>query len=212
MRADTDSRCAEPKGSYRFGGSGGTLMAMATTPATRRFTSDEVWQMVRIGLLEQDEPYELIDGELRYVSPQNNAHATAIRELTSALTLAYGPAMRVGVQLPIGGIVDSIPEPDFAVLTAELANQGRHPHANETLLIIEVSDTSVRRDVRKGAIYATAGAPEFWRIEVPRGIVIVHRGPQPDGTWCEATEIGMGGTLELPGIDQRLDASAFLTT
>ena len=187
-------------------------MAMATTPATRRFTSEEVWQMVRIGLLEQDEPYELIDGELRYVTPQNSAHATAIRELTSALTLAYGPAMRVGVQLPIGGIVDSIPEPDFAVLRAELANQGRHPHANETLLIVEVSDTSVRRDVRKGAIYAAAGAPEFWRIEVPRGAVVVHRGPRPDGTWCEATEIGMSGSLELPGIDRSLDVSAFLTT
>ena len=60
------------------------MEAMATSPTTRRFTSDEVWRMVAIGLLEPDEPYELIDGELVHVSPQNPPHARVISELTQA--------------------------------------------------------------------------------------------------------------------------------
>lgn len=77
-------------------------MGMAATsdrPATRRFTADEVWRMVEIGLLAPDEPYELLDGELLYVSPQDPPH-DVIRELTTQLVLAYGADYRVGAQLP----------------------------------------------------------------------------------------------------------------
>ena len=185
-------------------------MAMATTPAIRRFTSDEVWQMVEIGLLGADEPYELLDGELTYVSPQNPPHAGVIRALNSALSLGYGAAFQVAVQLPIGGIADSIPEPDLAVVTTEIGFQDTHPRADQTILIVEVSDSSVRRDIRKGAIYAIAGAPVFWRIEVPRRVVIVHQKPQSDGTWGDVTEVDGAGALKLPGIDRRIDVAAFL--
>ena len=121
-------------------------MGMAATeqpPATRRFTSDEVWKMVEIGLLDPDEPYELIDGELVYVSPQNPPHFNVIGELTAHLGNAYGMDYRVMVQGPIGGIIDSIPEPDLSVVPKAIITDDHHFAARDTLLIVEVSDTSV---------------------------------------------------------------------
>ena len=82
------------------------MAATADPQEIRRFTSAEVWKMVEIGLLGEDEPYELLDGQLRRVSPQDASHAGAVRRLTAILSRAYGERHDVGVQLPIGGIVD----------------------------------------------------------------------------------------------------------
>ncbi len=178
--------------------------------ATRRFTADEVWRMVEIGLLGEDEPYELLDGELLYVSPQGPAHADAIRELTSQLVLAYGPDYRVGAQLPIAGIVDAIPEPDLAVAPRDAASSRRHLRAELTVLIVEIADTSLPRDIRKGAVYAAAGAPVFWIVDLNRNAVTVHEAPQPDGTWRQVHEVGPNGRLALPGIDGTIEVATLV--
>lgn len=178
------------------------MAATQQPPATRRFTSAEVWQMVEIGLLHPDEPYEFIDGQLRYVSPQSPRHAGIIRRLTAMLVGAYEPTFAVGVQLPIGGIVDQIPEPDLAVTCPLASIDAPHPRADETLLLVEVSESSIAWDIRKGAIYASAGAPVYWRIAVAREIVVVHQGANADGTWQQVTEVGIGGELALPGIER----------
>ncbi len=185
---------------------GGSLVVMATQQpsAIRRFTADEVWRMLEIGLLHPDEPYELIDGQLRYVSPQSPRHAGIIAQLSTVLMFAYSPARQVRVQLPIGGITDQIPEPDLAVAPAPVSIDAPHPRASETLLLIEVSESSVAWDVRKGRIYALGGAPLYWRIEVLRQVVVVHQGPRADGTWDVVSEVAVDGALVLPGIDQTL--------
>ncbi len=180
-------------------------------PRTRRFTADEVWRMVEIGLLDEDEPYELIDGELLYVSPVSPAHVNVTADLTTRLVLAYGEEYRVRVGGPIGGIVDSIPEPDLAVIPRALVSDGRNAVAVEMLLVVEVSVTSRRRDIRKGEIYAAAGVPEYWRVDVDERIVHVHRSPRPDGSWGETAAVTTGGTLPLPGLDATVAVAGLLT-
>lgn len=178
------------------------MAATADRPATRRFTSDEVWRMVEVGLLGPDEPYELIDGELCYVSPQDPPHAGSVGWATMALAPRYAAAgCVVRVQLPIGGIRDSIPEPDVAVVPAQANSAATHPRADQTLLIVEISDTSVRRDIRKGEIYAVAGAPVYWRIDIPSRTAVVHAGPLPDGSWTETRTVGPDALLDLPGVE-----------
>lgn len=178
-------------------------MVMAMTerlPATRRFTADEVWRMVDIGLLGEDEPYELLDGELLYVSPQGEPHAKAIGRLNMILAAGYGPrGSVVRAQSQVGGIVDSIPEPDLAVVTGEVAEHPDRPRPDETLLLVEVGITSLPRDRRKGEIYAASGAREYWIVDIPREVVIVHQGWHPDGGWAHVRERGLGELLELPG-------------
>ncbi len=188
-------------------------MGMATVPTphvTRRFTSDEVWRMVEIGLLGPDEPYELIDGELVYVSPQGPTHFRAIGDLTAHLSHAYGLNYRVMVQGPVSGIVDSIPEPDLTVVSESDVSGERHVTPSETLLMIEVSDSSLRRDIRKGEIYAMAGAAEYWRVDLRERVVYVHRGPLSDGTWATVATARRGDELPLPGIDATLAVATFL--
>lgn len=168
--------------------------------ATRRFTADEVWRMVEIGLLGEDEPYELIDGELLYVSPASPPHVNVVADLNTKLVIAYGEAYRVRGGGPVAGIADSIPEPDLAVIPTTLVSDDRRAVSGEMLLVVEVSVTSVRRDIRKGEIYAAAGVPEYWRVDVDGRVVHVHRGPRADGAWAETTEVGPDGMLPLPGI------------
>ena len=101
---------------------------------------------------------------------------------------------------------------DTKVTTAPIRRRDRHPRADEATLIIEVSDTSVPRDIRKGAIYAAAGTPEFWRVEIPRQVVVIHRGPKPDGTWGDVTEVGVGAGSALPGTHQGIEVASVLRT
>lgn len=186
-------------------------MAMATAPppTTRRWTSDEVWRMVSVGLLGDDEPYELLEGELRYVSPQDPTHAEPIRRLTGILVRAYGEGFDVGVQLPMGGIRDSIPEPDLAV-TPTRALGAPHPRADEAVLLVEVARTSRIDYLVKSRIYATAGCPEYWIADVRTSSVRVCRGPQADGTWDQTFDVRSGGRLALPGTGVEVSLAEFL--
>ena len=186
------------------------MAAIDEHPATRRFTSDEVWKMVEIGLLGPDEPYELIAGKLLYVSPQNPPHANAIGRLTMALVAAYGShGYLVRVQCPLGGIVDSITEPDIAVVPFAAA-EGRHPRADEALLLVEVADTTLRGEILKRPVYAAAGAPEYWIVDINREVVTVHTGSAPDGAWRRSKKVRVGEDLALPGIPDHLPASAIV--
>jgi Uma2 family endonuclease len=179
--------------------------------AVRKFTADEVWKMVEIGLLGEDEPYELLDGELLYVSPQGESHAKAITRLNMFFAAQYGPSGHmVRVQMPVGGIVDSIPEPDLLVVTADVAEQERRPEPQQAVLLVEAAVTSQPRDRRKGQIYAGVGAAEYWIVDIPRDRVIVHTGAKPDGSWTSVREVGIDGSIGLPGADVEIAVAAIL--
>lgn len=74
------------------------------------------------------------------------------------------------------------------------------------MLLVEVGVTSQRRDRRKAQIYAAAGAPEFWIVDIPKDRITVHSGPRPDGTWANVREVGIDDTLLLPGTTTTLNA------
>ncbi len=185
------------------------MAATAYPPDTRRFTSAEVWKMVEIGLLGEDEPYELLDGKLRYVSPQDPLHAGAVRRLTAILSRAYGEAYDIGVQLPLGGVDDSIPEPDLSVTDPREINAA-HPRGDEVLLLIEVSHTSLRDDLDKARIYAAAGCPAYWIIDINGQRVITHRGSRSDGSWEQVHDVPRDGELELPVVGARIAVQAIM--
>ena len=183
-------------------------MAMAVAPhppgppETRKFTADDVWRMLEAGILDADEPYELLDGELHYVSPPDPLHAKVVNRLTMLLVPVYGPrGFVVRTQQPIGGIINAIPEPDVAIVTLAAENADTHPQADQAVLLVEVAHTRLPRDLRKGAVYAIAGAPEYWIVDVNRNVVTFYAGPNADGTWRHVTEVGIDGRLPLPQTD-----------
>lgn len=183
-----------------------------TAPETRRFTADEVWRMVDAGIIHEDEPVELIDGQLLIVSPQGWSHPRSIGHLTRILSLAYGEHYTVRVQAPLGGLQDHIPEPDIAVGLTDgpWDVDRRHPRGDELLVVAEVVVTTHWVARRKIAIYAEAGAPIYWLVDVPRRQVTVHEGPHRDGTWERTAVVLEGGELQLPGLDMTLPVAKIL--
>jgi Uma2 family endonuclease len=168
----------------------------------RRFTADEVWRMVDVGIIGEDERLELIDGELCLVTPAGWDHGWIVTELGRRLGQIYGlDGHAVQMQTTVGGSMYYLPEPDVAVRPARgpWTREKRHPRVDEFLLVVEVSVTTARTDQRKVHLYAEAGAPVYWLVDVPRRSVITHCGSRSDGTWESVVEVPMGGELTVPG-------------
>jgi len=122
--------------------------------------------------------FELIDGDLIDKMGQEPPHAYAIHLLQIRLVKIF-PPMQVQIQSPIEAAdqEESLPEPDLAIL-ADLKDdyRRRHPRGDELLLAIEVADTTVRYDTTtKRDLYARAGVPEYWVLDIGARRLIVHR-------------------------------------
>jgi len=136
--------------------------------------------MADAGILGEDDKVELLDGILVEMSPRGARHAAAIRRLTNRLVaFATAAGLEVSPQCPLN-VVSSIsqPEPDIAIVPIG----DWESHAAHALLVIEISDTSRAVDLgRKAAIYAAAGIPEYWVLDLADFKLVVHRAPAGDG-------------------------------
>lgn len=100
---------------------------------TRRWNRKEYGRLIDLGLLHEDEPLELIDGELVVREPQHTPHATAIDLTQEALRSAFGAGWRVRVQLPVALDDASEPEPDVVVVAGAARDYlGEHPTRRST--------------------------------------------------------------------------------
>jgi len=124
--------------------------------------------------------FELIDGDLIDKMGQNPPHSHALRRVHAWLIKIFG-GEQIQMQQPIEAAPAererSLPEPDFSVLAELKGEYGkRHPRGDELLLAIEVADTSARYDATlKRDLYARAGVPEYWVLDLSGRRLIVHR-------------------------------------
>ena len=161
---------------------------MAVAVARRRFTVEEYHDLVRAGVLSEDDRVELLAGEIVQMSPISSRHAGCVDWLTMKFSQQLGDKARIRVQNPVRLGPYSEPEPDVALLKPRDDFYTRsHPEPSDVLLIIEVSETSleVDRDV-KLPLYAEAGIPEVWLIDLQTKNVNVYR--TPDGRRYSETE------------------------
>lgn len=130
--------------------------------------------IVNQGLLD-DARVELLLGSLVEMTPQGPLHAEIVRRLAARLTRDLPVTLHVRTQSPLAVSDDSEPEPDVAVVPAADYTTA---HPRGALLVVEVSYTSVQKDRGlKAALYATAGIPEFWLVNLADRVVEVHRQP-----------------------------------
>jgi Uma2 family endonuclease len=154
---------------------------LGPTPNRRKFTRAECEFLVDNELLTGR--YELIDGEIISKMGQKRRHALAVALVTEWLIRLFG-SLRVQGQTPIDVAEDdrevNEPEPDIAVLCSPATSYtATHPGPGEILLIVEVSDTSLRFDLlKKSALYARAAVPEYWVLNIADRRLIVHRSPE----------------------------------
>jgi Uma2 family endonuclease len=155
---------------------------MLETPPLRSFTRAEIERLIETDALEGAR-IELLDGELIDKMGQNPPHISGVHVVLELL-LKLLPVRRIRVQSSINlSAADrerNFPEPDLAVLVeAKSAFLKRLPFGHELLLAVEVADSSLSRDPRtKRNLYARAGIPEYWVVDVVRRRVTVHRTPR----------------------------------
>ncbi|WP_374688927.1 Uma2 family endonuclease [Promineifilum sp.] len=149
----------------------------------RRFTVTEYLRMAEVGLLAEDDRVELLWGEIAEMSPINIAHTSTLNRLVWVLTNALGKQAIVSVQNPVQLSGESLPQPDIAVLRfREDFYSEHHAQPEDILLLIEVADTSLSYDRRvKGALYGSAGVPDYWIVNLSARQIEVYREPRPDG-------------------------------
>lgn len=142
-----------------------------------RWSVAEFHQMAATGLLDETDRVELIDGEMIDKAPIGSKHAFRVDSISRALQLAAGKEVLVRVQNPILLGEHSEPQPDIAVVKDKNYAES-HPTAEDVLLIVEVSDTTLAydRDVKLG-LYARHGIPEVWLLDINAGELTVYREP-----------------------------------
>lgn len=145
----------------------------------RLFTVSEYQEMARTGILAEDERVELVEGEIVRMSPIGRRHVAVVNRLNTLLAAKLRKGVIVSVQNPIRLGRRSEPQPDIAVLRP---NPGFYaealPEPKDILLIIEVADTTLEMDRNvKLPLYAKAGAPEVWIVDLVGEIVEAYCEP-----------------------------------
>jgi Uma2 family endonuclease len=156
------------------------------------------------GVFEGHERVELIEGEIVEMAPTGGAHAGTTNDLNQMLVLATGDRALVTVGNPVRLDRYNEPQPDFALLRPRANSYcDAHPTAADTLLLIEVAESSLRYDRKvKLPLYARHGVPELWIVDLEGGAIEVCREPRGDG-YAAWSRVAPGEVLEptlLPGV------------
>jgi Uma2 family endonuclease len=136
--------------------------------------------MAEAGILGPESRVELIDGEIFDMSPIGSLHAAVVSRLARDFIVAIGDTAVVRVQDPLRIDDFNEPEPDLAIVTPrEDFYAARHPGPRDTLLVVEVADTSLDHDMTtKAAVYAAAGIEEYWVLDLTSHSVAIFRDPR----------------------------------
>jgi Uma2 family endonuclease len=140
-----------------------------------RFTPDQFEQLGRLGVF-RDQRVELIGGEIVQMPPVGPEHSVGKTHTASAWQQRKQPKWHVRIDDPLR-IGDSEPVPDVAIVPGKPSDY-RTQHPTTALLIIEIADTSLEYDrTEKMSLYAAAGIPEYWIVNLVERCVEVYREP-----------------------------------
>lgn len=180
------------------------LLAELDAPA-RGLTRREYDVLVEEGLLE-DQKVELLRGMIVEMSPTWRPHGLAVQWLNMWMAKRLPDHLHVRVHSGWAATDDSEPEPDLAIVPADWAtreSEAQHPRLAS--LIIEVAESSLRRDLRvKAGIYAEAGLAEYWVFDVAAREVVVHTDPV-DGAYRSIHRAAAPEVLRAAGVGVPLE-------
>jgi Uma2 family endonuclease len=145
----------------------------------KQWTRVEYEHLVEKGVFTPGDRVELIDGLLVVAEPQSSAHYTAIKLVERALARAFGEGWTIRSQGPIALDDASEPEPDVAVVRGDIRAYAE-AHPADPVLVVEVASTSLAFDrEHKSSLYARAGRPEYWVVNLVDRVLEVRRDPAP---------------------------------
>ncbi len=153
-----------------------------------RFTTADIDRMIAAGILDAEGHWELIDGEIVPTAAQYSPHGRigmmVSAQIFNALDRAQFEVLTgVTVELNSGTRVD----PDIFVLRAGV--RAKIIPGDAVVWVIEISDSTRRMDLKiKAPLYAAAGIPEYWVIDLDERVTHIHRGPSGQD-WREPVRV-----------------------
>jgi Uma2 family endonuclease len=175
--------------------------------ATRRhpFTVEDFHRMGEAGVLTERDRVELIEGEIVDMNPIGLRHAACVDRLTELLAEALQKRATLRVQNPLDVGERTTLQPDLCLLRRSSDfYASRAPTPADTLLVIEVADSSLPYDRGvKLPLYARSGVPEVWLVDLEAGRIEVHREPMAAG-YCLTRRVFPGDRIApeaLPGLE-----------
>lgn len=169
----------------------------------RRWTYEDWERMVAGGIVDEDERLELVDGELVCMTPVGDRHMYTVDLVAEYLWSQMRGRAVVRVQSPLKFSTGEAPVPDVVLLRmTEDRYRVRKAGPWDALLVVEVSDSSVARDLAKAGQYAQAAIPEYWIVDVNRPAVLVHLAPE-GGEYTDVRRYGRGQSFPSPALDGR---------
>ncbi|MEV2219068.1 Uma2 family endonuclease [Nocardia vinacea] len=131
-------------------------------PRSGHWTADDLDHLPENGLR-----YEVLNGQLIVSPVPTPRHQSLIARLIRALEVALPPGCVVlaGVGVLVG---DDEPIPDLIVVTGPIRWDDRGVPVEQVKLVVEVvsESTALQDRMVKLALYAAAGIPNYWRIEI----------------------------------------------
>ena len=153
--------------------------------------------MIEKGVLGSGDHVELIGGLIVEMSPAgipHNHYLMRINRIFAPLMSKFELSVQGTLTVAEGQVYD----PDFMLLRQRADGyKTQLPDATDVLLVIEASDSSLRRDQQiKLPIYAAAGIPEYWIADLAREELIIHR--EPEGNGYRVVEMRRGDDVVSP--------------
>jgi Uma2 family endonuclease len=149
----------------------------------RLISVQEFHQMFKAGILEDSEHVELIAGQIIKMAAKGTPHRAIVTRIWKLLEARLGDVVLVCPQEPVQLNDYSEPEPDIAVLIPDpLYYEEHHPTPSDIYLLIEVSDSTFKKDCELKAItYAQSGIADYWVLDINTRQLHVFREPNQDG-------------------------------
>jgi Uma2 family endonuclease len=174
-----------------------------------KWSVDDYHRMVEAGIL-RGRHVELLTGEIVEMSPETPIHYTTAKRGAKYLEELLSGKADVRFNGPIT-LSDSEPEPDIAIVRLpESSYNDRHPAPQDIFWIVEVAQTSLKKDLEiKAVIYATAEIQEYWVLSLSAKQMIVFRNPQ-NGKYVEEYTIEQGTVTPLAFADVSVSVQRLL--
>lgn len=174
----------------------------------KQFSVEDYYSMLEVGVLTEEDRVELIKGEIIEMSPIGSKHGGYVKMLSNIIKETLRQQVITSVQDPVRLGRFSEPEPDIAVLKprADFYTES-HPTPKDVFFLIEVADTSIGYDFDvKLPLYAAAGIPEVWILDVQAEQITQHTAPTAHA-YSKMDTFRKGMVLKCSILDFELDLS-----
>ena len=171
----------------------------------RLLTIEEYHKMGEVGILEE-KGLELIKGEIIKMSPVSKEHLGYVNHMSNLFMILLQGKAVISPQNPILIQNNSEPQPDISILKYRKDSYiGKYPTAEDAILVIEVALSTLMTDRElKAPLYAEAGIPEYWIINLEDQQIEAHRNPS-ENTYQIKEIAQKGDQLQIPGFDSYVE-------